>query len=409
MRDERLFTLCLAFMEDFYACKEIGENYNDRKYDFNFYLFEIENICDNTPSYRELKKYMNENEIIYKHIKNMIGLWSYRVTIKEWGYIKYFINNQSKYNKGLFIFDKDKFSEDYIKFENFFYNDKFIMRIGIRLVNFISNQDEIIISDNIKIVKIKEEDYDDIVYGGIRSNVSEYLVQLIYEEEKGLGDLNKEKAQEGYKRQEERYTLLNRFINVLRLYKSGNLKTGESFSRLCDPIITLGHGTGLVTPIGVYFNSYELKPEEIGEVIELWNQIQSSKIESYKEFTLALRRIGYAMDRNRFDDKLVDLVISYESLFLKKGEQSELVYRISLRVSKLLESDYKLRLKVKKEIKNIYSLRSKIVHGVEYSVNNDAVSKCEDYLRRSMKIYLIHRNEMSHDNILDRLDFSEIS
>ena len=410
MRDPDLYALCHAFLKEFFQCEEIEKKYYGNKIEFIFQLSDIQEICKKFASYIELVTYMNKNPVISKHIKNMIGLWSYRLNISAWDYIHYLIKRQRKHNNYEYHFNEDKFKEDYIKFEDFFYREYFVMRDGIRLINFVSNLNEIIISDDLKIVKLTEEDYDTLGYGDVtRNSMSEYILQIIYEEKKSFGELNRTESFEGNTRQQERILLLTNTINSLRLFKSGNLKTGEFFSRLTPPVITLGMGTGLVNSYSFPMNRYEINEEEIPDFIALWKEINNVEINSFKEFSIALRRLGYAIDRNRFDDKLVDLVISYESILLKQGELSELNYRMALRSSKLLETDYKKRMEIKKDMTDIYKLRSKIVHGSEYKINPALVSKCEDYLRKSLKKYVICRKIMSHDEILNKLDFSEFS
>jgi hypothetical protein len=377
--------------------------------DFDFFLFEIEEEVEKLNSYKKLKKYMNDEPTISKHIVNMIGLWSYKINLNEWSYIKYIIERQKKYSAGKFVLDYNKFVADYSKLEGFFYNDNFLMKQVIRLINFTSDADEIVLKDNLKIRKLKEEDCEAILYGNLaQSNRSEYVVELIFEEEKRIGDdLNQKTAQDGIQRQQERSLVLNQVINVLRLYKSGNIIAGETFTRLVEPVIVLGVGLGHMSQMEFYINTYHLKKDEVPDFIVFWENIESMDISKYKEFSLALRRLGFAMDRSRYDDKLVDMVISYESLLFKKGESGELQYRISLRLSKLLENDYRKRADVKKAFKNIYKIRSRIVHGSEYKIDVEIINNCEDYLRKALRKYLIYREKMSHKRIIDLLDLSE--
>jgi len=410
MRDEKYFKLCSAFVKEFYNSDALSEMYSAAGTDFRFFVFEIEKEVEKLDSYKKLKKYMNDESTISKHVVNMIGLWSYRINLNEWSYIKYLIERQRKYSAGKFVLDYDKFIADYSKLEDFFYNEKYLMKQVIRLINFTSDLDEIILKDNLKIRKLKEDDYEAILYGNLsQSNTSEYVVELIFEEEKRLGDDLKQKtAQDGFKRQQERSMVLNQVINVLRLYKSGNIITGETFTRLAEPVIVLGIGLSHMSTIGFYRNTYHLNTDEVPDFIEFWEKTESIDISKFKEFSLALRRLGFAMDRMRYDDKLVDMVISYESLFFKKGESGELQYRISLRLSKLLENDYGKRVDIKKAFKEIYKKRSRIVHGSEYKIDVEIINKCEDYLRKALRKYLIYRKKMSHNRIIDSLDLSEL-
>lgn len=409
MRDKKLFELCLSFLQDFYQCKRIGDVYFGNRYEFVFNLYKIEKICVELSSYIKLVEYMSENEIISKHINNSIGLWNYRIGRTAWEYLQYFISRQ-KLISNKFEFDERLFNIDYINFEDFFYNEYFVMRVVVRLNNFIMDVDEFIIEDNIKITKIKDEEYEELGYTEvIRGGYSEYILQLTHKEKKYFGELDREVAIEGQERYVERLNLLFNIINVLRLYKSGNLKTGEYFTRLLHPVITLGIGTGLVNSNDFPFNPYKIDKAEFDDFMNLWSKLNKIKFESFKEFSIALRRLGYAMDRNRYDDKLVDLVISFESILLKQSEMSELYYRMSVRLSKLLEKDYKKRLELKNDMREIYNLRSRIVHGSDYKIDPNLISKCEEYLRNVLKKYIIYRHIMSHDEIINRLDYTEFN
>lgn len=99
------------------------------------------------------------------------------------------------------------------------------------------------------------------------------------------------------------------------------------------------------------------------------------------DLNTALRRFGYLFERVRSEDKLIDCVLAFESLFSKENESKS--ENISRRMLKLLQNnktvldsfsdrfrDLGIQLKkeeihkrIKKELKLIYDLRSKIVHG----------------------------------------------
>jgi hypothetical protein len=106
----------------------------------------------------------------------------------------------------------------------------------------------------------------------------------------------------------------------------------------------------------------------------------------------------------RLEEKLIDLMISLESLFSREAQ--ELRLRISLRASSLLsvgkESE---RSKIFRKIYQLYDKRSKVVHGTEL-VNLDIfeISILQEYVREATK-RLIHI-EMSKKDILKLLDES---
>ncbi len=77
---------------------------------------------------------------------------------------------------------------------------------------------------------------------------------------------------------------------------------------------------------------------------------------------VALNRYDMAMKRNNAKDRLVDLAIAAESLFLKSSEKEVLTYRLKMRAARLFASPDK-RTETSKWISFIYSLRSEVVHG----------------------------------------------
>lgn len=106
----------------------------------------------------------------------------------------------------------------------------------------------------------------------------------------------------------------------------------------------------------------------------------------------------------RLEEKLIDLMISLESLF--SGDTQELRLRISLRASSLLCIGQECeRPKIYENIYSLYKKRSKVVHGTEVvDLNVFEISTLQEYAREAIK-RLIHI-EMTKKNILKLLDES---
>src|SRR5207249_4218893 len=103
---------------------------------------------------------------------------------------------------------------------------------------------------------------------------------------------------------------------------------------------------------------------------------------------LAIGRFNFAYDRFQLEDKLIDYMVAFEALFLKKEESSEITHRMSTRVAKLLGKSFDEKRRIQKEIKDFYDKRSRVVHGGPAELNDELVLKIENRLRSSFKALL---------------------
>jgi hypothetical protein len=100
---------------------------------------------------------------------------------------------------------------------------------------------------------------------------------------------------------------------------------------------------------------------------KFWAGLQSDRMTGHKFLGLAMRRISYAHERHRIEDKLIDLLIAAEALFLRdtgsETYRGELQYRLAQRAGFFLADDPATREKVYQHMKDAYKLRSQVVHG----------------------------------------------
>lgn len=106
----------------------------------------------------------------------------------------------------------------------------------------------------------------------------------------------------------------------------------------------------------------------------------------------------------RLEEKLIDLMISLESLFSR--ETQELRLRISLRASFFLSVGQESGLsKVFRDIYELYDKRSKVVHGIEdVDLNSTKIWILGDYVREAIKQFI--HIEMPKEDILKLIDES---
>jgi len=144
---------------------------------------------------------------------------------------------------------------------------------------------------------------------------------------------------------------------------------------------------------------YVLDFEEVTKLRKIVRKIQGIDFSKRKSLDLACRRFQRAYEERDAEDKLIDLMIAFEALFLKgeRGVPSK-GKLIAVACSTLLGKNEEEREEIKQSLVEAYSIRNCIVHGSEYSrlepydkgevyldTLPDLVSKVEDYLRESIK------------------------
>jgi hypothetical protein len=106
---------------------------------------------------------------------------------------------------------------------------------------------------------------------------------------------------------------------------------------------------------------YEFAASDVDPFREFWQAFKTAR--THGMIKNAVRRFDYAADRSLPEDKIVDLLIAAESLFLSDQSGTELGFRLSARVAALLGADVDERLALSTFMRRAYSARSKIVHG----------------------------------------------
>jgi hypothetical protein len=185
---------------------------------------------------------------------------------------------------------------------------------------------------------------------------------------------------------------------ALRLFKASPVGQRGSFT----------YGGANATSVSGSLNTRLWPPSQpyfltAGETVEFssfWKLVRS--VHGKRVIAPALRRFGYAADRSRPDDEIVDLLIAAESLFLtdtgRERDRGEMRFRLSIRVSSLLGSTPEERMRLAAFMRKAYDVRSTIVHGGDIRVGDiptladesptveSFADELEEILRRSLKV-----------------------
>lgn len=149
--------------------------------------------------------------------------------------------------------------------------------------------------------------------------------------------------------------------------------------------------------------------EELNKNLSLAAEIMDS-INFDSEAKLYLRiALDYLLNSKLaegIEAKLINGMIAIEALF---GEDRELKYRISHRVSCLLGKNNSKRERIFEAMKTLYDKRSALVHGAARVRKKDKVSwedikKLQSYLADSIDRFMVLSQRYSRHSILDTLD-----
>lgn len=409
----KYFEKCQALMELIFTLPEYqGQEIRDNEVgDRVFFLHGLLDKVEKTQEYVEYSKCMENDNTLNKHIDTLVGIKKQRTRHIARSYMIYLIKQQLYYNKGIFIFDKDTFLKNYRELEDFFYSDIIKMRAVIKLINFKCNVDEIRITENIRIRKIDERDFD--IYRFIRSGefYAKHILEYFYEEKKIFGDynLNDKEKNEIQLQSIENDEKIQGAIQTLRLLKKGRFYTGDYYEIHNPSIISVSIiRQSIFNPQLIRFPFYEFTKDDVIPLQELYEHLNKTYFNKNSEFIISLRRFNDSLTRFRYDDKLIDMVIAFEALLFKSGENNELLYRLKIRTAKLLRKEYSKRVDLIKKLTKIYKLRSSIVHGGKYKIDYNLIGECEDILRDALESYLRLNKKMNHEEIINRLDLHEI-
>jgi len=385
----------------------------------DFLIFVLKN-WDNLkklPEYQKCEKIMSQDEILGAHLNKLVGAkFGQRVRITTEDILRSILVEQLRKTKEI-KFSKRAFNKTYFQIEEFFYNDKLKFCVFAPIENFQSDVKEIRLGDGLRIVKISEEKlkhlWKMVMFNEVpdhRILSYEYVLERVYETDKAIGDTSKKHKKIKKTPNQETKELFNSVISALRIFKEGSVGytvTGDM------PLNWQPCGGSLsISSIHQPLHSpYILKKKEIYNFKKFWRKFRQFSQTKYLD--IAIRRFNFASERRRPEDKLIDYMISFESLFL--GLEQELGLRLSLRVARLVGKK-RNRKEIFQDMKTAYDLRSKFVHGAtETNINkflskksitlNEFVSKVEEYLRKSIKQFInLTEQGFGHEEIIRGLD-----
>lgn len=298
-------------------------------------------------------------------------------------------------------YEQDLFDQEYSSFEDLFYSDTLHFRDSARLYNFQYGADEIGLGSGIVIRKttspgVPSKDPVELMYRPYDViSKSNFVIEREYDLRKRIGRSTKSGENEIKKELSRIPYLFDLVINALRILKPSAVYRDH---RISSELITFHPSSYTSTNIPFFGNTAigekcEIKTEDVSELKTIFTFLINEK---ESRFIIAQRRLSLGIVRNEFEDRLIDYMIGLEALYLPH-ENQELRFRLSLRVALLLCSKPTKRKETYNFVREMYNTRSNIVHGTKHKpdLNVDEISKLEDLLRRSLKLWIYDKSNFS--------------
>lgn len=189
-------------------------------------------------------------------------------------------------------------------------------------------------------------------------------------------------------------------ITVLRLFKTGQIGFDVIYQPLSNrpsPAFSTEHirTFEMWTHKPEYFLS-ENEPQELSTFFSKnFRPLDFGKRQAFNWFNKAYHE-PYLYD------KLIDFLIALENLYTYKDEPGAIAYKMRMRIPVILSNNQPERNDIHDTIKTAYGMRSKYIHGGKPSNSatlREIVSKLENYVRKSLQIYLKDSQLLKPQNV----------
>ena len=282
--------------------------------------------------------------------------------------------------KNRFEFDGDVFDRVYQEMEEYIYTDGREIVAIAPLDNFDMEEMEIAGIGDFTIRRLRDEEIKKLINLGL---FMRFGVDMGAIGSQWCIEYRKKVDTKGISDDFRIHNDIENIVHIMRMHKTGAV---SYYGVLIFPKVWTGVESLGTTPhsrMRIGGKNYILSKRDIGELKILWEQFKNLK--KYSFLINAIRRFNFSYNK-MFEDRIVDLIISLETLF-QEGS-GEITYKLSLRCAYFIGNDAEERKKIFENMKKAYKVRSKIVHGDNFSLEEKLLKDIEDYARRAIKKYM---------------------
>jgi len=279
------------------------------------------------------------------------------------------------------------------------------------LIGFLSDTDEIILDSDhiIKRIPVEERDafYERSKLGNYENLYMQYehLLYCYYTDKGGIG----------YSKElDEKQKLTKVFFNLIK-NKSVNVTYCHRFTKYQQENDFRSAGFfSFKEDAFQRDNALEIPKSKSSWLKNIWKNYTSVEIQKNKAFRVATNRLYYSFNRYHPEDQVVDLMIAFEAIFVRRGERISL--KLPQRCSSFLQS-YFQKQQLFQFMKDAYNVRSRLVHGdnletgdLKYLGKNLTLQEWANQLSKILSLSLLEYIENFHTlntvNLVKQIDRS---
>jgi hypothetical protein len=280
-------------------------------------------------------------------------------------------------NKQQSAYDPERFEREYSRFEEAYYCSEIVYEVIAPLPGITVSQ-PLRLADDLELASLPLEELNSRL--GSKGQSSEYsfgdevcVVRSEYRLPKVVGEDKQHSLQDREQDQARQRAVNDRIeqvINALRLSGIENAYQSVIIHRPSQWAFDQERFFPSRFQPDIFFVS-NLEDQWLQGFAVFWGQLQSEGIQKRRFLEVSIRRLGYAHERPRLEDKIIDLMIAAEALFLsdykKDSYFGEIRYRLSLRAALFLANEPEAEKLIFRWMRAAYDLRSTLAHGGEVS------------------------------------------
>ena len=389
---------------DYSAKQEHEEQLNFHSYfDQNPQLLQLNEFEDvieililNQNNYKKINKYENKTENLSKIVKK---------------FIMYLYQTEQK-----IIFNENELEKYVSELEAFFRDDEVIITSIHPLDGFYSNVERIELEKGLFIQRMSLNEREELISGYFLHsglNITNILTNEYW--------LFNEYLLKSGGPNDYALFIEKKFLPFLRIFKSGKVRMRhyklETNYWTSDFVFggLIYHSDTFVVDNG----NYIIQKGETEQFTDLWRKYREIDFSQDRALNIAIKRYNDSFVRREAEDRIIDLMIAFEAIFLKGTEKMELTFKLALRTAIFLGGVDRENLF--EFMKKTYNTRSDIVHGikpidkikVKKSINGkeyneytpqEFLNKLEEILRECLLKYIREYQGYQIEELINSID-----
>ncbi len=322
------------------------------------------------PEYKKCLKELEADPVITSQLDVLIGIHSRRSRSSNAEELMMRLPHLAVY-KNTIKFNKECFDREYIAFESALYDKNFIYEVIVPLSGPAFNE-PIKVSDKVEICQVNRSDLSLPLKTEVEVKDRPYFDEPVWAVHtrycllKVVGDetrISPEGSESDEEIRNEANETIEQVLTCLRLLGASNVYAHTVIHRTKSWFFHDVRQYPIKYFPATQF-SLELQKDFHKIFVKFWRNFQKQSVNKHKFIALAARRFSYAHERHDWEDRIIDLLIAAEAIFLSQSNaQTELNYRLKLHAAMFLGSSAEIKKQIFDDMAFAYSLRSNIVHG----------------------------------------------